>query len=456
MPERLSVVAMREGLARLVAAFHRRQAAGEYEEYATRNTCGACGVLQPYGSARFIQYENQYDEIEDGMRICHVCRDTLDSYFSQASLQGEVQAIVEAEGYRYMGFCSYCARHIITSTAYPLLSLHEVEHYHYTVVCGDCYRNNFVECVDCGDVVTDYREIRNEYYCDNCCDNRFWYCEDCDEYHVQTTSCPQNSPSAIRSYSYRPQLQYLAAEKEAVGPDTQYYGIELEVEWSVVPYERRDRVLEAIGEREFVAAIKNDGSLRDGFEIVTHPGTALYWEEQKDEWKELLKILAGAGCRSHTPGTCGLHVHVGRKRSSQPMSPLGLYRFMRLVYGYPTFSLAISRRAEQQLSQWAALENPEIMARKASQKLNQSSRYVAVNLSDKGTAELRLYRGTLKASSFFAALEHAFALAEFANDDSISLKDCTLVNLLNMVKTNKRFVNLVAFAEAKRPITGEI
>ena len=57
---------------------------------------------------------------------------------------------------------------------------------------------------------------------------------------------------------------------------------------------------------------KHDGSLDDGFEIVTHP-MSLEYHINEMPWCEVLGKAQQLGYRSHQANTCGLHVHVSRK-----------------------------------------------------------------------------------------------------------------------------------------------
>ncbi len=56
---------------------------------------------------------------------------------------------------------------------------------------------------------------------------------------------------------------------------------------------------------------KHDGSLEDGFEIVTHP-MSLEYHEKHMPWAAVLQEAVSMGYRSHQAGTCGLHIHVSR------------------------------------------------------------------------------------------------------------------------------------------------
>lgn len=55
--------------------------------------------------------------------------------------------------------------------------------------------------------------------------------------------------------------------------------------------------------------IKSDGSIDDGFEIVSHPMTLDYHQHDMD-WEAVLHEAIKMGYRSHQTSTCGLHIHV--------------------------------------------------------------------------------------------------------------------------------------------------
>ena len=89
--------------------------------------------------------------------------------------------------------------------------------------------------------------------------------------------------------------------------------------------------------------------------------------------------------------------------------------------------IPFSRRTEEQLNHWAskneiALEdddNDATLANKA-RDLRNKGRYYAVNLRNDNTIEFRLFRGTLKASTFNATLQFVDTLCRFAKKLNIN------------------------------------
>lgn len=154
---------------------------------------------------------------------------------------------------------------------------------------------------------------------------------------------------------------------------------------------------------------KHDGSLDDGFEIVSHPAT-LDYHLHHIPWKEVMNKARELGYLSHTAQTCGLHVHINRAALGETVeeqeNTIG-----RIIYFFEKHweqILIFSRRTEEQVSRWAArygcsTENPKESLKGA--KDSCLGRYTAVNLANQFTVELRIFRGTLRYETFVATLQ---------------------------------------------------
>ena len=115
------------------------------------------------------------------------------------------------------------------------------------------------------------------------------------------------------------------------------------------------QALRAFNQENVYGYVKSDGSLNDGFELVTHPCT-LETHLQQVPWRETLEALRGMGYRSHAPGTCGLHVHVSRKALGKDVYEQE-ETIAKLLYIFERFwqeILRFSRRTESQINHWAA------------------------------------------------------------------------------------------------------
>lgn len=110
--------------------------------------------------------------------------------------------------------------------------------------------------------------------------------------------------SIIHDYYYKPDPIFY-------GKGQPHYGIELEIDEGGEYDDNAERILN-IGNRinEHIYC-KHDGSLDDGFEIVSHPAT-LEYHTNTIPWKKILDEALEMGYYSHNSGTCGLHVHINR------------------------------------------------------------------------------------------------------------------------------------------------
>jgi hypothetical protein len=218
-----------------------------------------------------------------------------------------------------------------------------------------------------------------------------------------------------------------------------FFGIELEVEAkNGDPIMQARLAYEQLG-LDYVT-MKSDGSLSDsGFEIVTRPDTA---EVHKRKFAKFLET-ASKTLTSWNNGRCGMHIHATRDAMSQLQ--LGkLLVWLNHEANVPIIKLIAGRS----LDRWAKTE----YGKKASDaKKFSHDRYVTLNVSGP-TAELRIFRGTLKPESFLKNIEFYEALIEFTAPAKHRLSDMEHPQpFFNFIVTNaKKYPNLHAFCTRRR------
>ena len=151
-------------------------------------------------------------------------------------------------------------------------------------LCESCYDNHYTTCSRCD------RIIRSEdaYYENDEDDTP--YCRDCYNSYCSTKS--------IRDYYFKPAPIFY-------GENERYFGMELEVDGAGEEDDSAERVMN-IGNREKCHIYcKHDGSLDDGFEIVSHPMT-LDYHKNVMPWESVLRKVRSLGYTSHQAETCGL------------------------------------------------------------------------------------------------------------------------------------------------------
>jgi hypothetical protein len=189
-------------------------------------------------------------------------------------------------------------------------------------------------------------------------------------------------------------------------------GIELEVDKGEDCEGAAREIIDTTGE----IYCKHDGSLSHGFEIVSHPATYEYHRDNL-KWGAVMRIAKEHGFKSHDAGTCGLHVHVSRTAFGRDYDQreLGITKLLYMVEKYWDQVLKFSRRTEAQADQWAARYCSGAHIMPADELLNaakRGGRYRAVNLQPSRTVEIRIFRGTLKKSTFLATLQLVKLLVE--------------------------------------------
>lgn len=349
--------------------------------------------------------------------------------------------------------CSDCSCEVSVDDA-----VHD-SHLPDTTYCVDCYR----VCERCDDIAstdaiwhvvdgseiwcescTDYRASWCDYceeytsgsnyfvsdrdggYCENCIGNAN-FCDNCDEYNMDGCSCDENN--VVHDYSYRPDPIFHSTNPD----DKLFFGIEIEVEnakqqgWQhrVQAAEYAQSRLEDID----LAYLKNDGSLSDGFEIVTHPMTHdFYMNNASVLWDTLEHLRSSMKMRSWNAGTCGLHIHISRAGFK---GAAHMHRFLNLVYSNEEFYSLMAGRSSSRWAKFDDVKQSEFLGRDEDgnrsykiwnsyrdkiQRGRNTDRYSAVNTQNAHTLEMRIFRGSINSSTVRAAISLAHASVEFTRN----------------------------------------
>lgn len=307
-------------------------------------------------------------------------------------------------------------------------------------LCESC-ESDTVNCNDCGRVFIDDEHMRcifNENICERCSEN-YSSCEDCgcdlhigDCYHTDNcTYCSDCAPSddekddRINDYSYKPSPRFFGTGKL-------FFGCELEVNY----YEGKiseavDWVLEALGEDHVY--LKEDGSLTNGFEIVSHPHS---YQESIALWGKMSK---SAPMRSHDSGECGFHVHV----TKSALTRMQIQKMVVFVNA-PENAEFVDMIAQRTGNGYCAKKVAKI-----GHCGHSGSRYEAINLCNKNTVEFRIFRGNTQPERLLKNLEFVHALIHWVN--TVSYRELTHGRFAEYVAKNKKtYANLQAFIERKR------
>lgn len=284
-------------------------------------------------------------------------------------------------------------------------------------LCNLCRGLYYTECTACGRLL----RLSDTYYPDD--SENYAYCQDC--YDTYQESSP------IHDYSYMPELVFH-------GKGSRFFGVELEIDCGGNEQQNARELLIAANCAEKNLYIKNDGSLNDGLELVTHPMTLDYHLHEMP-WKAVLDKARLLGYLSHRAETCGLHIHISRLAfgCTYGQQEAAIARLLYFVEKFWPELLRFSRRTQSQLNRWAARYGAKLTPKEQIDlaKHSAAGRYTAVNLTNSETIEIRIFRGTLKLNTLIATLQLVNHLCEVA----VSLSDETLQDMswydfLNRIK----------------------
>lgn len=307
----------------------------------------------------------------------------------------------------------------------------------YIHLCGRCYDRHYTSCEQCGRII----------HQDDTCygsDDDYPYCPSC---HLEREA----EHNGINDYYYKPAPIFY-------GNGTRYFGVELEIDGAGECGANARQVLGVANTDEEKIYCKHDGSLDDGFEIVTHPMTLDYHSTHMP-WPEVMDKALELGYRSHKARTCGLHAHVNRTAFGDTIE-LQEAAIARVLYFFEKHweeLLKFSRRTESQLKRWAARygykEQPKDILDHA--KSGYGGRYTCINLTNQDTVEFRIFRGTLKYNTLIATLQlidKICDVAVFLSDDEV--KGLSWTSFVVSVDAEK-YPELVQYLKERRLYVNE-
>ena len=277
--------------------------------------------------------------------------------------------------------------------------------------CHDCDTLEYDE-----DMVTCYEDYG---VCRSCCDDEYTFSEYRDTYVRYEDSDDENYDEDYRddgvydySYDVMDRLSHTSTEDDNLQPNTPYYGIELEVEKrSSADENTASKIAECFqydipGMSEF-ALLKSDGSLSNGFEIVTAPATL---NAHRKYWEKFFKSEVIKEVKSWNTDTTGMHIHISRTA----ITNLEQGKILLFINAKKNEEF-VNHIAGRSSDQWAKKSDKKI-----TDCLQSSDKYEAVNTSHRNTIELRIFKGNLARLGFYRVLEFVDALVCWSKNTSIA------------------------------------
>jgi len=265
--------------------------------------------------------------------------------------------------------------------------------------CDSCAGNHATCCEGCGNRFDDNDMHYSEpNYC--------WYCDDCYE----------EGSEHLHEYGYSPRLTFY-------GDGGPHLGVELETDGGYNRGGYCDDLHDLDGFPEHFY-MTEDGSLDNGVEITSHPMTLPYHVSIAEMYASIGTTAKEHGYKSHDGGRCGLHIHVDRSYfgKSEAVQDAGGYKMMRLLQRFEQPFFIFSRRKDTHWCSYRTSQDyspkgetvvkilkPDCvceppMLEKSKMMQREQSHAQALNFEHRNTFEFRIFRGTLKWSTYFACL----------------------------------------------------
>lgn len=386
--------------------------------------CRHCGERHPY---------SELHPTEDGRWLCDKCIDSDDYIFCEHCERYALRcdAVIcndewwgEVCASRFLVQCNDCGDWILKSESYRSVD---------GWLCRGCYESDYVTCEECGN------GIRAD---DSECINGCYYCEDC-------------APTQNGVYSYHgfDPGEYLNKKKNDGENDDLYLGIELECDYG--NFDADD-----FADYEEIH-FEEDGSLSGrGVEMISLPMTLRY--HQRFDWEEILSRLKGQGFRSHDASDCGLHVHMSR----WAMPATTIAKMDVFINRASEFWQLIARRdyvyfgeydREKRLDFTRCIYHtssrcPVKMTYKIDYGMGYN-RYTPVNVCNRQTVEIRIFRGTLKYPTLMGTIEICHALVNWLNTVPVTRiyhTEKLIQEFIEYIKHNKdRYPHVIPMLELR-------
>ena len=337
---------------------------------------------------------------------CEFCGETTTDYIE---VDGNIVCDSCKDDHVY--FCDCCGRAVLDADS------HYIDN---ETLCNSCFEDYYTLCDCCGEYVHRdyiYCTVESDYVCESCADREYTTCHCCGELVHNDNVYYDNDDNAycddcyeemrnkvIHGYYYKPTPIFYGGFP---CDNPLYMGVELEIDRGGERGENAHRIIDIVNSEHDHIYCKHDGSLSDGFEIVSHPMTIDY-HINNVKWAELMKEAVSMGYRSHDSGTCGLHIHISRRAMGDTYEAQEetISKILYFVEKNWSSIMRFTRRTERQLDQWASRYGiaQDISTTYENAKCS-GDRYHCVNLCNENTIEFRMFRGTLKHSTFVATLQ---------------------------------------------------
>lgn len=284
-------------------------------------------------------------------------------------------------------------------------------------VCQDCYDDyDYVCCEECGEYFTrdavEYDEDTGCNYCYDCLRER--RNREIDRYGLTVRRGDDRVIHSYHGYDYELDFKGEQDRRKHL-----HLGVEVEMDKGGQNGTKARAIVEAGGYSVDTDVIcMRDGSLQDGVEFISMPATLDYHRNEYG-WDKMMARAIELGYRAHDVNTCGLHMHVDREFFNGAMT--NPEEAFCILLNNNRWIKTFSRRTNWrycnpydagdfkfEVDMFKGKDEALIESRKY--MLDRMRRYYqghssALNFSNYGTIEVRIFKGTLKFTTFIASMQ---------------------------------------------------
>lgn len=350
--------------------------------------------------------------------------------------------------------------------------------------CRDCARNRIeqimINAVDCSqgrgcechtELLDDV--MQHAFYCNAfSLTSRRYNCVRCGErriglvggdsytmaYVVVTDSysdavCPSchngGGPTTYRilNYTYKPTPLFKRTDRD-LGDRSLHFGTEVEVD--VAEGSHRDEALRLLceGDKERLFYCKHDVSCGAGFEIVSHPFTCDWMQNNDSAFRPMFGLASTM--RGYESVRCGMHIHM----SKDAFSEMQMFKFMRFFHLNKHFIRALARRPTGRFDRWARMNVPErsSLMRFVLNKERIDFGRGALNMEPENTMECRIFRSSLSPTAYYGSVEFLQGLFDYTKNCGVDDEQLSKPKFMEYIHSRGRaYKNFVLLTDTIRP-----
>ena len=254
----------------------------------------------------------------------------------------------------------------------------------------------------------------------------------------------------INNYSFKPEAHFFTFNNYSNrSNEAKYFGLEVETEYNGNEEEKIEAI-ENINSKEYREQIylKQDGSLNNGIEIITHPFTYEFLKSNKFKLFEFINSnIIGNGFGSFKHNTTGTHIHLSKNHFNNKLHLLKFILFFKQNY-WNIFNRISERRSKHQVKYFCRNIKKTELRRATNGTLCNRTRYTMLNITS-NTIECRIFQANLRSDRILKNIEFLKCLIEFTELEKIN-KNFTSWSKFKVFVNNSSYENLKQFLTIKK------